>query len=389
MQSERTWHGKAPGRVNLIGEHVDYLGGVVLPAAVDRFTEGWGSPAAEWSIESDVPGGLRYAQAIGDELGVGPQAVHVASQVPPNAGISSSAALLVALASGLQPGMDGKQAALACQRAEQKATGVQVGVMDQFASALGRRGCALLLDCATLEYEVVPFPDEVAIAVIDSGEHRSLASTPYNQRRREAESGDPKRRKHVDYLGGVVLPAAVDRFTEGWGSPAAEWSIESDVPGGLRYAQAIGDELGVGPQAVHIASQVPPNAGISSSAALLVALASGLQPGMDGKQAALACQRAEQKATGVQVGVMDQFASALGRRGCALLLDCATLEYEVVPFPDEVAIRRVPRHQRVAERAAARFALRLLRAVWFRPDAISQSGEPARHLLRVTDRDAA
>src|SRR5205814_1500632 len=82
---------------------------------------------------------------------------------------------------GLQPDIDGKEAALACQRAEQKATGVHVGVMDQFASALGRRGGALLLDCATLEYEVVPFPDEVAIAVIDSGEHRSLADTPYNQ----------------------------------------------------------------------------------------------------------------------------------------------------------------------------------------------------------------
>ena len=198
MHSRSEWRGKAPGRVNLIGEHVDYLGGVVLPAAVDRFTEVLGRPAKEWSVDSDVPGGLAYVTAVGDELHIEPQAVEIESEVPPGAGISSSAALLVAVAAGLQPDMDGKDAALACQRAEQRATGVQVGVMDQFASALGRRGSALLLDCATLDYQVVPFPDEVAIAVIDSGEHRSLAGTPYNQRRREAESGHPKRRKHVE-----------------------------------------------------------------------------------------------------------------------------------------------------------------------------------------------
>jgi len=192
------WSGRAPGRVNLIGEHVDYLGGVVLPAAVDRFTDVAGRPAAEWSMTSEVDGGLAYLRAVGQELGIAPQAVTVRSSVPPNAGISSSAALLVALAAGMRPEMDGKEAALACQRAEQKATGVQVGVMDQFASALGRKGGALLLDCATLDYHVVPFPDEVAIAVIDSGEHRSLAGTPYNRRREEAEAREPKRMRHVD-----------------------------------------------------------------------------------------------------------------------------------------------------------------------------------------------
>jgi galactokinase len=70
--------------------------------------------------------------------------------------------------------------------------------MDQFAAALGRRGHALLLDCATLAHRLIPFPAELVIAVIDSGVHRKLSDTPYNQRRREAEAGMPKRRRHVD-----------------------------------------------------------------------------------------------------------------------------------------------------------------------------------------------
>jgi len=192
------WHGHAPGRVNLIGEHVDYMGGVVLPAAVDRFTDTRGIANKEWSVHSDIKGGLKYVQAIGEELHVDPQIVNVASDIPPGSGLSSSAALLMSVASGIAPGIDGKTAALACQRAEQKATGVLVGIMDQFASALGRRGHALLLDCATLEYRAVPFPDEVVIAVVDSGQHRNLAHTPYNKRLKEAEAGKPKRKRHVD-----------------------------------------------------------------------------------------------------------------------------------------------------------------------------------------------
>jgi galactokinase len=194
----REWTARAPGRVNLIGEHVDYLGGPVLPAAVDRFTRVKGRPAEDWGVESAVAGGLAYARAIGEELGASPQALQVSSEVPPGSGLSSSAALLVAIAAGLRPDLDGVDAALACQRAEQRATGVQVGVMDQFASALGRQGHALLLDCGTLRHREIPFPEDIVIAVLDSGVHRSLADTAYNQRRAEAESGMPKRRRHVE-----------------------------------------------------------------------------------------------------------------------------------------------------------------------------------------------
>lgn len=88
--------------------------------------------------------------------------------------------------------------ALACQRAEQRAVAVPSGVLDQAASLLAQEGCALLLECGTLEYRWVPLPDEVAILVLDSGERHAHEGSGYADRRRELEAGDPRRVRHVE-----------------------------------------------------------------------------------------------------------------------------------------------------------------------------------------------
>jgi len=111
----------------------------------------------------------------------------VSTTIPIGTGLSSSAALEVAVALALvgDDRIDRKQLALACQRAEHRASGVPCGIMDQFSSLLGQEGHAILLDCTTQEVTPVPLPDEIEIVVVDSGQRRSLSTTGYADRRNE------------------------------------------------------------------------------------------------------------------------------------------------------------------------------------------------------------
>jgi galactokinase len=203
----------APGRVNLIGEHTDYSGGLVLPVAIELGVRldvvdvadgvslaserlGAAEPFAADGGGETVTGWARYAQGVATELDllgrppVGLVGV-VRSDLPIGAGLSSSAALEVAVGlalcgvSGFE--LEPMELALACQRAELRAVGVPCGILDQAASVLGRAGAALLLDCGTLEHRPIAVPDRVALLVVSSGVERSLENTAYGDCRRELE----------------------------------------------------------------------------------------------------------------------------------------------------------------------------------------------------------
>jgi len=212
---------RAPGRVNMLGEHVDYNDGIVLPAAIDRAVSLVAIPASErvvtlkaidlgagvsFNLEgleakcdtdgNPLPGWALYPAGVAWSLQAaglplrGMQAVFT-SDVPIGAGLSSSAAVEVAFATAWQAlgGWQVDKLALAklCQRAENEYVGVSSGLMDQFASACGVEGHVLCFDTRSLEWEPVELPAGTAIVIADSGIRRSLTGSAYNDRRSACE----------------------------------------------------------------------------------------------------------------------------------------------------------------------------------------------------------
>jgi galactokinase len=195
----RAW---APGRVNLIGDHTDHSGGLVLPVAIDlgtTVTARPGGPVVALRSSSEAepavvplavtdpsavsPPWARYVAGVVAEVrpAIGLDG-RVDTTLPVGAGLSSSAALEVAVALAL--GFEGSPLALAqaCRRAEQRATGVPCGIMDQLASAAGVAGHALRIDCRSLETRPVALPGDVEVVVVDSGQRRQLAGSAYADR---------------------------------------------------------------------------------------------------------------------------------------------------------------------------------------------------------------
>ena len=192
---------RAPGRVNLIGEHTDYNGGWVLPLALDLDCLAGFRPRADGEVRVvslDAPAEIApWTDALLVELAAeGREAAGidaaVASTVPMGAGLASSGALSVALGLALcrVSGLDLAASVLAeaCRRAEERATGVPCGVMDQIAGVLGRPREPLLVDCRDVSVERVALPGDAVVVVADSGVRRSLADGRYAERRAACEA---------------------------------------------------------------------------------------------------------------------------------------------------------------------------------------------------------
>jgi galactokinase len=206
---------RAPGRVNLIGEHTDYNDGFVLPMAIDRAIwialqpRQYGEVHVHsldfdettsfrlHSLRNTGEGWAEYlkgvAWALQEEgyLLQGWEGV-LAGNVPRGAGLSSSAALELAAARAFAAvsdlPWDAAKMARLCQRAENDWVGMKCGIMDQMIAAAGQADHALMIDCRSLETELVPLPAETVVVVLDTATRRGLVDSAYNERRRQCEA---------------------------------------------------------------------------------------------------------------------------------------------------------------------------------------------------------
>jgi galactokinase len=216
---------RAPGRVNLIGEHTDYNDGFVMPAAIDLYT--WvaasprsdhilqvysdqfretvamsldalaGAPRKHWS--DFIRGVAAMLQAAGHSLR-GANLI-IDGHVPIGAGLSSSASLEISTALALlwaaSLELPPLEVVKICQRAEHEYAGTRCGIMDQFIATFGRSGHALLLDCRSFEHKLLPIPAEVRLVMCNSMVKHELAAGEYNRRRADCESGVRTLRHHL------------------------------------------------------------------------------------------------------------------------------------------------------------------------------------------------
>jgi galactokinase len=207
---------RAPGRVNLIGEHTDYNEGFVMPAAINYFTFVAIAPREDRTITvcsehfpdtvqlnldhptqsrehwSDYPLGVAVKlEEAGHRLQGANLLIH--GDVPIGSGLSSSAAIEVSTALALLDNaglsIDRLELARICQKAENEFVGIRSGLMDQFIACFGKKDAAVMLDCRSLESKALPLPENVKLVACNTMVKHQLASSEYNARREECEQG--------------------------------------------------------------------------------------------------------------------------------------------------------------------------------------------------------